>query len=81
MTDPSASGSPTRTRNLCTVSEAHEDKASRTRQPMTIDDLARLVGAEMATDIHQLAADIWESDEELDAFLAGLRACRNASLA
>ena len=48
---------------------------------MTIDDLARLEGVAVVTDVHQLAADIWESDDELDAFLADLRASRNASLA
>ena len=63
------------------MSEAHDDQASRSAAPMTIDDLARLEGVEVVTDVHQLAADIWESDDELDAFLAHLRASRNASLA
>ncbi len=47
---------------------------------MTIDELARLQNAAPVTDVHELAAEIWESDDELDAFLADLRASRNASL-
>ena len=47
---------------------------------MTIDELARLQNAALVTDVHELAAEIWENDDELDAFLADLRASRNASL-
>lgn len=47
----------------------------------TLDDLARAQHATPIRDPHELAADIWESDDELDAFLADLRAARNASLA
>jgi hypothetical protein len=32
-------------------------------------------------DAAELAANIWESDEEFDAFLADLRSSRDASLA
>jgi hypothetical protein len=47
---------------------------------LTIDELARLQHAEAVHDPEELAGDIWEPDEELDAFLADLRACRDASL-
>lgn len=49
--------------------------------PMTIDDLARVQGAREIRDAEELAADIWESDEELQAFLADLRSSRDASAA
>ena len=48
---------------------------------VTIEDLARAQHGEPVADPADLAADIWESDEELEAFLADLRAARNASLA
>jgi hypothetical protein len=46
---------------------------------MTVDELVRLQDATPVTDVHELAAEIWESDDELDAFLADLRASRHAS--
>jgi len=49
--------------------------------PSTIEELARIQHAQPVADPDDLVADIWESDEELDAFLADLRAARNASLA
>ena len=47
-------------------------------RPVTIEDLAR---SQPVADPRVLAADIWESDVELEEFLADLRASRNASLA
>ncbi|HET7486880.1 MAG TPA: hypothetical protein VFJ85_03065 [Acidimicrobiales bacterium] len=44
----------------------------------TIDDLARAQGARPVRDLRELVADIWESDEELDDFLADLRRSREA---
>lgn len=38
-------------------------------------------GARPVADVSELEADIWESDEELEEFLAALRASRRASLA
>jgi len=47
-----------------------------------IEDLAWAQHAEPVADPGEpLAADIWEPDAELAAFLADLRASRNASLA
>ena len=48
--------------------------------PASIEDLARMENATEIHDLQELAADIWDSDEELDAFLADLRASRRASL-
>lgn len=69
-------------RIVYTMSEA---RAENRNQPDgtqgTIDDLAREQGVVPLSSIDELAADIWESDEELDAFLLDLRQSRNASLA
>jgi hypothetical protein len=46
-----------------------------------IATLAREQQAEPVADARELAADIWESGAELEAFLHDLRASRNASLA
>lgn len=48
--------------------------------PLKIDDLARIENAAPVHDIDELAAEIWESDEELDDFLLDLRMSRRASL-
>lgn len=42
--------------------------------------LAREQHATPVRDIAELRADIWSSDEELEEFLADVRASRNASL-
>jgi hypothetical protein len=46
---------------------------------LTLDELAQRCHAAPIGDANELAADIWESDEELDAFLADLRVSRDAS--
>lgn len=48
---------------------------------LSIEDLARAQNVHAVTDVDELAADIWETDDELDAFLADLRASRAAPLA
>jgi hypothetical protein len=63
------------------VSQAHQEPEPMANRPVTIEDLARAQHAEPVADPGELAADIWESDAELEAFLADLRASRNASLA
>jgi hypothetical protein len=62
------------------VSQAHDDHETTAGRSPTLDELARLQHA-VPVEPDDLVADIWESDEELDAFLADLRASRNASLA
>lgn len=47
---------------------------------LTLAELARQQHAEVVHDTTELAADVWDSDEELDEFLADLRASRDASL-
>lgn len=45
-----------------------------------IEELARDQHATPVRDIAELRADVWESDRELDEFLADWRASRDASL-
>jgi hypothetical protein len=47
----------------------------------TIDEIARQRGVRPVESVDDARADIWESDEELDAFLADVRASRDANLA
>jgi hypothetical protein len=63
------------------VSEQRHESHASTWSTGAIDDLARAQHATVVTDSHELADEIWDSDDELDAFLADLRASRNASLA
>lgn len=64
------------------MSHAHqEDPKPMAGQLPSIEDLARAQHAEPVADPAELAADVWESDDELEAFLADLRASRNDSLA
>jgi hypothetical protein len=63
------------------MSEQRRESRESTWSAGTIDDLARAQDATVVNDLHELADDIWESDDELDAFLADIRASRNASLA
>ncbi len=45
-----------------------------------LEELACAQYARPVDDIAELRADVWDSDEELDEFLADWRATRNASL-
>lgn len=47
---------------------------------LSIAELAAHQAVRPIESVEELAADVWESDEELDAFLADLRASRDASL-
>lgn len=47
----------------------------------SIDEIARLRGIRPVESVDDMRADIWESDEELQAFLADMRARRDANLA
>jgi hypothetical protein len=68
-------------RRLVAMSEQRRESHESTWSARTIDGLARAQHAAVVSDSHELADEIWESDDELDAFLADLRASRNASLA
>ena len=51
---------------------------------LAVDELIAAVGATPVTDVEDLgrfAADIWDSDEELEAFLADVRASRDRDVA
>jgi hypothetical protein len=52
--------------------ETYRDRVAR---------LAEAQGVRPLEDAHDLATDLWESDEELDDFLRDVRRARNASLA
>lgn len=67
-------------RYACRVSEP-QHAVPGVGRGLTIADLARQQHAEEVRDPKELAAGVWESDEELEAFLADLRASRDASLA
>ena len=59
------------------------DPAEGTADP-TVDSLVAAVRAKPVTgiaDLDRYAAEIWDSDEELEAFLADVRASRSADLA
>ncbi len=62
------------------VSQVHNHLEQVAGQAPNLDELARIPHAEPVV-AEELASDIWESDEELDAFLDDLRATRNASIA
>ena len=65
---------------LLDVSEQQQGDAVSASTPLAIDDLARLENAAPVHDADELAAEIWDSDEELDDFLVDLRASRRSSL-
>lgn len=65
--------------SLGSVSDQPREPELSPAAAMTVDELARAQGAAPVLDANELAADIWESDEELGAFLADLRASRDAS--
>lgn len=61
-----------------------EQRLPERREPLgpeSIEQPARSQHASPIADAEELAAEIWESDEELDAFLADLRSSRDASIA
>lgn len=47
-------------------------------QPMTLDELRAAQAAKPTVDLDELRADLFESDDELDAFLIELRAWRQS---
>ena len=60
-----------------------DDHGEPVRRP-SLDDLARAKGlkpVESLEDLERFALDVWDSDEDLDAFLVDVRASRNADLA
>jgi len=62
------------------MSEQRDDNVTAAATPLAIDELAQLQHAVEVHGLGELAADIWESDEELDEFLADLHSSRHSSL-
>ena len=67
-------------RTLKGVSEQREEMQRPVSAPLTIEELARRQHAKAIHDPKELITDIWESDEELEAFLADLRSSRDVSM-
>lgn len=57
----------------------HTSAASRSSRGLTIDELASAQGVQPMVSTDEWAADLFESDGELDEFLADVRASRIAS--
>ncbi len=62
------------------MSNAHDHIEPTVGLVSNLEELARVQHAGPVQSA-ELVSDIWESDEELDAFLADLRTSRNASVA
>jgi hypothetical protein len=65
------------------VTEQRIDDQHEPRR-QSLDELARAKGlkpVESLEDLERFALDVWESDEDLDAFLVDVRASRNADVA
>lgn len=62
------------------VSKQRHHRTVPSSRSLSLDELARRYDLKPLHDSEELAVDIWESDEELDAFLADVRASRDASL-
>lgn len=58
----------------------HDEPALASGTGLRLEDLAEQQLAQVIEDLEDLKADVWASDEELDAFLADLRASRDASV-
>ena len=53
----------------------------RPAQPMTIEELAAAQNVKPMRSTNEWAVDIFETDEELEAFLTDMRASRDRSIA
>lgn len=63
------------------MSERHHDETGlASGTGVRLEDLAQQQRAQVVEDLEDLKADVWASDEELDAFLADLRASRDTSI-
>lgn len=55
----------------------HTDRRTKS---LSLSELVRIQDAVPVKNLGELAAPVWDSDAELDEFLADLRASRNASV-
>ncbi|MGH8999218.1 MAG: hypothetical protein ACRDY7_07485 [Acidimicrobiia bacterium] len=46
-------------------------------QDVDLDSIGRAAGVKPLASLDELVLDVWESDDELDAFLADVRASRD----
>lgn len=60
---------------------AHFEAPGSPELLLTIDDIARRQGVGPVESLGDLALDVWESDAELDTFLADVRRTRQTDLA
>ena len=63
------------------VSESRNPAPKPPAAALGLEELATLAGAGPLADASELLADIWDSDEELDAFLGDVQQSRNTSVA
>lgn len=63
------------------VSESRHPAPKPPAAAVGLEELAALAGARPLADASELLANIWESDEELDAFLVDVQQSRNTSVA
>lgn len=65
------------------MTEKRNDDPCRPGRP-SLDELARAKGlkpVESLDDLERFALDLWDSDEDVDAFLADVRSSRNTGVA
>jgi hypothetical protein len=63
------------------VTTAHKDFSKLLpARTLSIEELARQQGVQPVESVDDMRADLWDSDEELEQFLADVRACRQADL-
>lgn len=63
------------------VSESRHPAQKPPAGALGLEELATLAGARPLADASELLANIWESDEELDAFLVDVQQSRSTSVA
>jgi transcriptional regulator with XRE-family HTH domain len=84
LADALALGEPARTEFITSASRrlapAEAGMVLKPFQPAPIEDLARVQRVQPVHDPGELGDDIWESDDELAAFLAELRVIRTLTL-
>ena len=49
-------------------------------RPLSVDELARQQGVRPVRSLDDMRADLWDTDEDLDRFLAEVRAARQDDL-
>jgi hypothetical protein len=63
-----------------TTSDADVPEFLTGADSISVEEQARRLGARPIKSLHELRCDVWESDEELDEFLADLAESRRSSI-